>query len=298
MALDAERAAKPIRKLRKLLKKMPAEPSADDVHDFRTSSRRIEATIHSLSLDSGRNGKRVGKQISKLRKCAGKVRDMDVLTDYLSSVSRHREETRCHVRLLEHLGAQRLKYARKLARAIRQCAPELNKRLKRTARQMDKLLPSNGKKNPAQNGVSAEVTASALNLLTTLARPARLGKKNLHPYRLQLKELRNVLQMAEKSDRKEFVRQLGEAKDAIGEWHDWEELVAIAKTVLDHGANCTLQHGLRNIANTKYQNAITVTENMRKKSLRMSDRRKKRSPRSAAFRPAESVWLATDALVA
>ena len=298
MALDAERAAKPIRKLRKLLKKMPAVPSADDIHDFRTSSRRIEATIHSLSLDSGQNGKRVWKQISKLRKCAGKVRDMDVLTDFLSGVSRHREETRCHVRLLEHLGAQRLKYAKKLERAIQQCAPELNKRLKRTARQMDKLLPSNGKKDPAQNGVSAEVTASALTLLTALAEPARLGKPNLHPYRLQVKELRNVLQMAEASDRQEFVRQLGEAKDAIGEWHDWEELVAIAKKVLDHGPNCMLQQGLRNIAKSKYQNAITVTENMRKKSLRMSARRKKRSPRRAAFRPAESVWLATGALVA
>jgi CHAD domain-containing protein len=298
MALDAERAAKPIRKLRELLKKMPAVPSADDIHDFRTSSRRIEATIHSLSLDSRQNGKRVWKQISELRKRAGKVRDMDVLTDYLSNLSRHREETGCHVRLLEHLGAQRLKYAKKFERARQQCAPELNKRLKRTAKQMDKLLPSNGKKDPAQNGVSAEITAAAITLLTGLAEPARLGKTNLHPYRLQVKELRNVLQMAENSDRQEFVRQLGEAKDAIGEWHDWEELVTIAKTVLDHGANCTLQHGLRNIANSKYQNAITVTENMRKKFLRMSNRRKKRSPRRAAFRPAESVWLATGALVA
>lgn len=298
MALDAERAAKPIRKLRKLLKKMPAVPTADDIHDFRTSSRRIEATIQSLSLDSGQNGRRVWKQISKLRKRAGKVRDMDVLTDYLSNFSHHREETGCHVRLLEHLGAQRLKYARKFERARHQRAPELNKRLKRTARQMDNLLPSNGKKDPAQNRVSAEVTASALTLLTALAEPARLGKTNLHPYRLQVKELRNVLQMAEKSARQEFVRQLGEAKDAIGEWHDWEELVTIAKTVLNHGANCALQHGLRNVANSKYQNAITVTENMRKKFLRMSNRRKKRSPQRAAFRPAESVWLATGALVA
>jgi CHAD domain-containing protein len=223
---------------------------------------------------------------------------MDVLTDYLSTVSHHREETGCHVRLLEHLGAQRLKYARGFERARQQCAPELNKRLKRTSRKLDRLLLSNGKKDPARNGVSAEVTASALKLLTNLARPARLGKANLHPYRLQVKELRNVLQMAEKSDRQEFVRQLGEAKDATGEWHDWEELVTIAKTVLDHGANCRLQHDLRNIANSKYQNAIALTENMRKKSLRMSDRRKKCSPRRATFRPAESVWLATGALVA
>jgi hypothetical protein len=74
------------------------------------------------------------------------------------------------------------------------------------------LLAPNGKKDTDQNGVSAEVTASALTLLTALAKPARLGKTNLHPYRLEVKELRNVLQMAENSDRQESVRQLGEVR--------------------------------------------------------------------------------------
>ena len=147
MPLDVKRAAKPVRKLRKLLKKMPAVPNADDIHRFRTSSRRIEATIHALSLDSGHNGRRVLKQISKLRKRAGKVRDMDVLTDYLSSVSPEKEEKECYVRLLEHLGAQRLKYARKFESARQQCASELGRRLKRTSRQMKNSLPSNGKRS-------------------------------------------------------------------------------------------------------------------------------------------------------
>ena len=56
MALDLNRTEKPLRKLRKLLKKMPTERGADDIHDFRTSSRRIEATLQALSptvLESG-----------------------------------------------------------------------------------------------------------------------------------------------------------------------------------------------------------------------------------------------------
>src|SRR2546423_5679867 len=109
MALDANRAEKPVRKLRKLLKKMPAMPGADDIHDFRTNSRRIEATLQALSLDSEDACRQILKRISRLRKRAGKVRDMDVLTDYLSSVSRHDGEKECHVQLLEHLGAQRRK---------------------------------------------------------------------------------------------------------------------------------------------------------------------------------------------
>jgi CHAD domain-containing protein len=299
MALDAVRAEKPVRKLRKLLKKMPAVPDASDIHDCRTSSRRVEATIHALSLDSRQNGQRVLKQIAKLRKRAGKVRDMDVLTEYLSSVSIHKEEEKaCYVQLLEHLGAQRLKYAKKFDSVRRQCAPDLTKGLKRTSKQLGKLLPLNGKRPSDQNVVFAEVSASALALLAELAKPARLGKRTLHPYRLGVKELRNVLQMAEMSHRQEFVRQLGEVKDAIGEWHDWEELVVIAKTVLSHGAKCELLHALRNIADRKYHNALVLTENMRKKFLRISDRKGKGSPRYAAFRLAEPVWLATSALVA
>jgi hypothetical protein len=42
-----------------------------------------------------------------------------------------------------------------------------------------------------------------------------LNKPNLHPYRLKVKELRNVLQMADNADQQEFITRLGEVKDAI-----------------------------------------------------------------------------------
>jgi CHAD domain-containing protein len=44
MALDLNRAEKPVRKLRKLLKKMSNPPTPEQVHDFRTNSRRVDAT--------------------------------------------------------------------------------------------------------------------------------------------------------------------------------------------------------------------------------------------------------------
>jgi CHAD domain-containing protein len=44
MALDLNRADKPVRKLRKLLKKMSNPPTPEEVHDFRTNSRRVDAT--------------------------------------------------------------------------------------------------------------------------------------------------------------------------------------------------------------------------------------------------------------
>jgi len=55
---------------------------------------------------------------------------MDVLTDYLSGVSIHKEDKECSVQLFEHLGAQRHKYAKKFDSARQQYASELKRRLR------------------------------------------------------------------------------------------------------------------------------------------------------------------------
>ena len=48
MALDFKRVQKPAGKLRKLLKMMSAEPTPEQVHDFRTNSRNMEATLEAF----------------------------------------------------------------------------------------------------------------------------------------------------------------------------------------------------------------------------------------------------------
>jgi len=192
---------------------------------------------------------------------------------------------------------------KKFDSAKQKYASQLAKGLKQTSKQMARVLPKDRRADSGGNAVSADVAASALKLLADLAQPLRLGKTNLHPYRLKVKELRSVLQMAANSDQQKFVQSLGEVKDAIGEWHDWEELVAIGRKLLDHGTNCQLLQQLRTIGDAKYRNALALSENMRKKFLRMSDGRSKFSSRrrvhgSAEPIPAEPVWRATAALIA
>src|SRR5438552_5436542 len=94
-------------------------------------------------------------------------------------------ENECSVMLLEHLGARRQKHAAKLRAAVRQKGSKLRKRLKGISTEFEKLLPE----------ASANVAGLAVKLSTELASPAGLNKRNLHPYRLKVKELRNVLQM-------------------------------------------------------------------------------------------------------
>ena len=104
-----------------------------------TNTRRFEAVFQALSLDEEGIDKELLKDLGRLRKSAGKVRDMDVLTAFASNVHPRGEEE-CLVKLLEHLGAQRKKQAGKLsAEAIEKLAkaakstPEEIEFLKRVA---------------------------------------------------------------------------------------------------------------------------------------------------------------------
>jgi CHAD domain-containing protein len=118
------------------------------------------------------------------------------------------------VQLLEHLGARRSKQTRKMHTLIGKYGRALRRRLKRTSAHMEKLL-----RRAQQNldGTAPAAMAEALRLSSELSDPPRLDRRNLHPYRLKVKQVRYVLQMAQSSDHAKFVDKLGEVKDVIGE---------------------------------------------------------------------------------
>ena len=282
MPVDSEQIQKSVRKLRKLLKKAPKRPTPDQVHDFRTHTRRFEATLEALALDSKRNERRLLRDLARLRKRAGKVRDMDVLTGHTSSLHIDKEED-CQVQLLEYLGSTRYQHAKKLSLLTRENGPAVRRRLKRSAARLKKVIPEGGKnssngRTKAAAEAATEAAATALTLSRELENPAALNKNNLHPYRLRVKELRNVLQLADDPSHHEFLDALGEVKDAIGEWHDWEELIAIAADLLDHGPSCKLLHELKQVSARKYEHALALANKMRRDFLGAGRAGKRPSP--------------------
>lgn len=294
MAIDFERVQKPARKLRKLLKEMPARPAPEDVHAFRTQSRQLEANLGAFALDTARTGRRILKLLSRLRKRAGKVRDMDVLTGYVSRVPEQDGEQNCSVELLEYLGAQRRKYVNKFDAASRQDGAKLRKVLKEGKRKFAKLESRLDKDGTRGKSIATDPTVSAIEIAAELSAPARLGRANLHAFRLKVKELRNVLKLADSPDQR-LIDVLGDVKDAIGEWHDWEELIAIAEKALDHGAQCGLIRELKQTAQKRYEAALAAAEQLRKRYLKISG--KKRAP-SSHRHPGEPVWDAAMKLAA
>jgi len=290
VALDFNRVQKPARKLRKLLKMMSAEPTPEQVHDFRTNSRNMETTLEAFRLENSGLGRRVLKPLSRLRKRAGKVRDMDVLTSYAASVDVKDGEQDCAVQLFEHLGAQRRKYAKKFHSASRQDGSELRRRLKQVRRKLCRKQESVTDKKT----IPAEPSSSALKLASDLGSIPRLDHSNLHHFRLRVKELRNVLRLADAPD-EDLIAALAKVKDAIGEWHDWEELVNIADNVLEHGTQCRLMQELKSITRDKFESALSQAEQLRQRYFGVSGKKKPSRARSAA--PAEPVVRAAMKLV-
>ncbi len=131
----------------------------------------------------------------------------------------------------------------------------------------------------------------ALQLSNELASWPRLD-------RLKVKELRYVLQLAKNPDA-DFIESLGEVKDAIGEWHDWEEFSGIAGKVLDHGPGRNLIRLIRSTAKEKFDHALSITNRMRQKYLDQQGRNRRRNLwRPVAPVPKPPVIAAASSLLA
>jgi len=118
MALDPKKLEKSFVKLRKLVRKMSKRATQDEVHDLRTNTRRVEATLQALQLNRSQEGRHVLRAVTPMRKKAGDVRDMDVLTGFAAGLACKGDE-QCLVKLLEHLGQERGRGARKLRKTGR-----------------------------------------------------------------------------------------------------------------------------------------------------------------------------------
>jgi len=249
MALDCKNLAKPFRKLRKSLKKISKRSSPDEVHDLRTHTLRVEATLHALRLDHKPKGRRVLRAVTPLRKRAGKVRDMDVLIGVISSL-RTKSEDACRLQLLEHLAEQRRAGARKLTKITDKRRTFARDWLTRCSSSIQKNF------NSRQGILRRRSEAIVLQLSGEIRSWPKLSSRNLYPLRLKLKELRYVLELSD--DKARLVSALKQVTDTIGEWHNWAELEAIANDLAEHSGPCGLLQELRTRTQRQAKEALSA----------------------------------------
>jgi CHAD domain-containing protein len=263
MPFDVERIQKNVRALRKILKKAPKRMSPDGIHKLRTRTRRLESVLEALSRDLNAGERRLLRELTQIRRLTGKVRDMDVFSTHLAT-TKFKSDTQSLVLLFEYLGAKRYRHAGKLHDWMKWEGPSTRRRLKKMSSRWKSLVAKKDRAPISDTTLNADAMASALNLSAALATPPNLQPSNLHEYRMKIKDLRDVLQSVEHAENhNRFIEALGRSKDAIGEWHDWEELVRIAAKVLKREDNTRLLGELRKISQQRYEQALSVTNKMR-----------------------------------
>jgi CHAD domain-containing protein len=279
MPLNSRELSRRLQKLRKSLRNVPRNPTVDEVHDLRTRSRRVELILEALEMGSSGNEKKVLRHLESMRGPAGKVRDLDVFTSHVVGLGIE-DDPGCVIRLLQYLGVERHRHAGKFHSLVQRDAKELRRRLKRSQEKVESLVQQFAKTkadlelklNSKSKDAPLHAMSVALGLFRELSSTTHLGPKNLHSYRIEVKRLRYVLEMAEEEtgEQHRLIAKLKEVQDAIGEWHDWLELSGIARHALQHEKNCRVMKKIAETTHNKYSQALRTTEEMRQRHLRVT----------------------------
>jgi CHAD domain-containing protein len=250
MPLDQESTRLILRKLSRQLGKLASKPAPENIHRFRTSSRRAEVLVADLAEERSRNDKKLMRLLGRLRKKAGRVRDLDVEIAALRSLKIPQEPMR-KSQLMRTLAEERGKREKKLVKSLdKKTVSEARKRLKRTAASLE--ISTNI--NP--------VTV-ALHKVTTLELDHNvITEDTLHRFRIAGKRARYIAEMAGKNPEAiRLAEQLKHMQDAIGDWHDWAQLAQRAEKLFGGVQNSALVAALRNVARAKFRQAVnTLTE--------------------------------------
>lgn len=212
----------------------------ENVHRFRTNSRRVEAVIDTLAPET-RNKKKALKLVAKLRKRAGKLRDIDVQIALLKNLKVPDRQNH-RAQLLELLDEEHAKRERKLSKvANASTLQELRKRLRREQGAIN------------LDGIDPLKLASSV-----LPNPGQspLTEKALHAFRIGAKHARYLAELAgENPAAKVFIDELKRAQDAAGEWHDAVKLKERAEKRFGSASESALVSVLQNISRARFHSA-------------------------------------------
>ena len=245
IALDSSQLV--FQKTERALLKLSSRQNAESVHGFRTTSRRLETLLQQLVPQRDRNQKKLLKLLNRIRRRAGKVRDLDVQLAALRSL-KIPQEPRRKTQLTHGLIELRAKHEKKLRKLLtKDVIRELRKRLRRAAR-----------------GVRSEATRDALNVARTMVnevvRPAGpVSEDLLHQYRTVLKRARYAAEFAPKSPESvQFITHVKRLQDAVGNWHDWLILTQAAAQRLGDVHRSSLVAVLHNLTGSKFRQAVAA----------------------------------------
>lgn len=246
MPIDQKEFRGVFKKLDRQLTKAARNPSPENIHKFRTNSRRVETVLERLIAAPDRSTKKLVKLLSRLRKKAGKVRDLDVQTASLRGLKIAQSAQKNQ--LLRSLCSERDQREKKFSKALDKAAvQELQQRLKRAARQIE--IPE-----------GMEPLSIALQEFGKLGQDgAPLSTEKLHQYRITGKQARYLAETAQKDpEAVRVIEQLKRMQDVIGDWHDWLTLTQRAEQLFNSDKSSALVIAMKNLTRAKFRQGLDV----------------------------------------
>jgi CHAD domain-containing protein len=254
MPIAPKRSRIVFQKLEQDLVKLSSKPRAENVHRFRTGTRRLQILLGELSPELDRSQKKLLKMLGRIRKRAGKVRDLDVQLAALRALKMPREPRR-KTQLVNHLIELRSQQEKKLRKTVKEdFVREIRKRLKRASKDF-------------KPEVSRDPLAVARGMLERINREdAPVTEALLHQYRILSKRARYAAEFAEESaEAQNFIAMLKRMQDVLGDWHDWLTLTQTAGEYLGEVRESSLVAELHNVTGAKFRHAVAVLSQMRAK---------------------------------
>ncbi len=277
MPIDHQRSRHLFLRLNRLLSRVPAHPTPEAVHQLRTTTRRVEALLEALAPEAGRNQRKLARGLKRVRRRAGRVRDLDVHQAALRSLKIGRDTTRKQ-QLMSDLAERRSAQERKLLKRLDKLSiADLKRRLRRAAQLA--LGPAAGP-NPGRTSVrrivpaprpkpTEEPLAKALRMFGKLARETGpLTDANLHQFRTRCKRVRYVAEIAgDTRDVQSVVKEFKRLQDAVGTWHDWLTLTQTADQLFSSASDSALLNALQNITRAKFVEALRTSAEVKRALL-------------------------------
>ncbi len=261
MPIAPKRSRVVFQKLEQDLVKLSSKPRAENVHRFRTGTRRLQILLGELSPKMDRNQKKLLKLLGRIRKRAGKVRDLDVQLAALRSL-KIPQEPRRKTQLVNHLIELRAQQEKKLRKAVDEdTVREIRKRLKRAGTNF----------HPEASRDPLAVATAMLEGINQEDAP--VTEALLHKYRILSKRARYAAEFAETSAKaQQFIAGVKRIQDALGDWHDWLTLTQTTSEQLGEVQESPLVAELHNVTGAKFRHAVAVLSPMRAKPVPAPER--------------------------
>src|SRR5882757_4892516 len=262
-------------------------PKVEAVHHLRTGTRRVEATLETLAREAGARGlgkpaeevrQRWLRQLKKVRRASGTVRDLDVHRELLADNFLPAADTaldKVGAELAAAIGSVEITPVMQQARALDQWLKDrrsdaaqalcstLDDHADRLLDVERQFMAAIAKRRSVSHRAHRPAARLALeDYLRLMDAMPLLDQENLHDFRKGAKKARYVAESDDQDPAAEtMAKAIKRVQDAIGDWHDWDVVREEAREALrDDGR--ALEAELEARTQRAYQRATRLTASM------------------------------------